>query len=123
VIAASAAMGAKLYIAGGASGHPTACPPFTYYNSLWVFDPQGGEYPRIRRCSRPSNDTVRLVWQGEPGRLCSVESSPEVAPQPRWPIVTLSAGATVLATNDVVEAMVTIPSTDKVRCFRVVEAD
>lgn len=41
VLAASASIGGKIYLAGGARGLPSLCPGGVYYDSLWVFDPHG----------------------------------------------------------------------------------
>ena len=117
-----ATIGGRIYVAGGASGNPYTRPGFTYYKSLWVFDPQGGVYPRILSVTRPSNDTVRLVWQGETNRLYSVETTLNPASR-NWVQFKLSTGATIQATNDVVEATGTVSPADMARFFRVIEAN
>ncbi|HRZ57800.1 MAG TPA: kelch repeat-containing protein [Candidatus Paceibacterota bacterium] len=121
LVAASVTMGGKIYVVGGASGAPYDCPTFTYYNSLWVFDPQGGEYPRIWSCSRPSNDTVRLVWQIEAeriGRRYGFQTKPNVV-NTMWGKV----GPTVQATNTIMETTLGVSPSDTARYYQVYEAN
>lgn len=43
--AASVAIGGKIYVVGGDSGHPDLCPGAVHGDNVWVFDPQGVPAP------------------------------------------------------------------------------
>jgi len=121
--AAYATIGGRIYIAGGGSGPPSLCPGAVIYNSLRVFDPEGGVAPYILSFTRQSDETVRLVWQGEAGRLYGVESASTLT-YPFWAPITLSNGnTTIRATKSVVEATGTVAPPHQARFFRVSEAD
>ncbi len=121
--AAAATIDGKVYIIGGANLDPGVYSKVALYDSLWVFDPQGGVTPQIVNVDIESTNQVRLVWQGEAGRLYGVESTPDPAKGP-WTRRVLSTGATtVLATNASVEASCTIPPADPKRFFRALEAN
>jgi len=73
----------------------------------------------LRRCE--STNHIRLAWQGEPGILYGVRSTPNVATGP-WIRNTFSTGTnSVLATNALVEATCLMPTADANRFFRVLE--
>jgi N-acetylneuraminic acid mutarotase len=121
--AAAASTGGLIYHAGGASGDPGNYPGAVYYRDLWVFDPQGGVFPQVLSVTRESPSAVRLRWQGEAGLRYGVQSRANVA-SGIWTRSVFSTGTNaILATNVVVEATVTVPSTDTQRFFRVLEAD
>jgi N-acetylneuraminic acid mutarotase len=121
--AAAASIGGKVYLTGGASGDPGNYPGAVYYDSLWVFDPQGGVTPRLLSLNRESLDRVRLAWRGEAGRLYGVQSTPNLATVV-WPRLQFSTGTnSILATNGLVEATCAVPSGDTQRFFRVLEAN
>lgn len=121
LIPAYATIGGKIYVAGGASGSPV-CPGIIYYKSLWVYDPQGGVAPYLLSVTREANDTVRLVWQGEAGRLYGVKTTLNPVKGP-WQVFHLSTGTTILATDAVVEATGTFAAEDAAQYFRAFEAD
>jgi N-acetylneuraminic acid mutarotase len=121
--AASATIGGKIYHSGGASADPTLHPDAVYYDSLWVFDPQGGVAPELLSVTRESPTSVRLSWQGEPGRLYGVKSAPDVVRGP-WTRLSFPTGTnSILATNEVVEAICPVPSADPARFFEILEAN
>jgi N-acetylneuraminic acid mutarotase len=121
--AAAATIDGKIYHTGGASGDPGSYPGAVYYDSLWVFDPQGGLAPQILTLTRESPNSVGLTWQGEAGRLYGVESKPHLATGP-WARVSFSTGTnSVLATNALIEASCTVPVADPKRFFRVLEVN
>jgi len=96
--------------------------PVVSYNSLWVFDPQGGVAPQILGLTLGSTNSVRLAWQGETGRLYGVESTHDPVKGP-WTRIALSTGSTVTATNALVESSCRIPPADTNRFFRILEAN
>jgi len=121
--AAFATINGKIYVVGGASGATPSCAGAVISKNLWVFDPQGGVMPRILSVAREPNDTVRLVWRGEKGRLYGVKSRAHVA-KGAWVNFRLSDGSmTIRATSDTVEATGTVPAADTARFLRVYEAD
>jgi hypothetical protein len=122
--AACATIDGKIYHTGGANQDPYLRPDgAVYYNSLWVFDPQGGVTPQLLRLTLGSTNTVRLTWQGEAGRLYAVQSRPDLA-RGSWARVVFSTGTnSILATNALVEAGCSIPAGDTNRFFRVLEAN
>lgn len=121
--AAAVTVDGKIYLAGGFSGNPFAGSGAVYYNSLRVFDPQGGVYPRILSLSRPSSDTVRLAWQGEAGRRYGVESA-FGSIHGTWTRLRFPDGSlTIQPVDTSVETTLTVPPTAGARYFRVVEAD
>ena len=122
--AACATIDGKIYHSGGANQDPIVHPVgAVYYDSLWVFDPQGGVTPRLLSLNRESPNRVRLAWQGEAGRLYGVQSTPNLAAVV-WPRLQFSTGTnSILATNALVEAICPVPSGDTQRFFRAIEAD
>ena len=87
-----------------------------------MFDPQGGVAPQLLSLTLESTNSVRLVWQGEAGRLYGVQSTVNVTGP--WTRINFSSGTnTILATNALVEASCTVPSADTSRFFRVIEAN
>jgi len=122
--AACATIDGKIYHSGGANQDPIVRPVgAVYYDTLWVFDPQGGVTPQLLSLNRESPDRVRLAWQGEAGRLYGVQSTPNLAAVV-WPRLQLSTGTnSILATNELVEATGIVPSGDTQRFFRVLEAN
>ncbi|MHC1766716.1 MAG: Kelch repeat-containing protein [Verrucomicrobiia bacterium] len=117
VVAASATMDGKIYVVGGASGSPFDCPTFTYYDSLWVFDPQGGEYPRIQSFAPEANNTFQLVWQADVGRLYGIQDTRDLVKGP-WRFIN-----SIRATNELMQVHYAAPPGDAVRFFRVCEKD
>ncbi len=104
----------KVYLAAGLTGaHPE---PGT---SLSVFDPQGGVMPWIISGNFTSLNSFHLVWQGEAGIAYGVESR-TAADSGSWTRMMLPSGATVTATNGIVETTCTV-SRDAKRFFRVYE--
>jgi N-acetylneuraminic acid mutarotase len=122
--AACATIDGEIYHSGGANQDPVVHPfGAAYYDSLWVFDPQGGVPPQISSLTIESTNSVRLAWEGEAGRLYGVASRLDVA-KGLWTRLMLSTGTnTILATNASVEATCTVPSTDPKRFFQVLEAN
>jgi hypothetical protein len=122
--AAAATINGKIYHSGGANQDPIIRPVgAVYYDSLWVFDPQGGVTPQISGLTIESLNSVRLAWQGEAGRLYGVKSTPNAAKGP-WARVIFSTGTnSILATNALVEATWAVPSGDTQRFFQVLEAN
>ena len=122
--AACATIDGKIYHSGGANHDPVVHPlGAAYYDSLWVFDPQGGVAPQILALTLEATNSVRLTWQGEAGRLYGIESRLDLA-KGSWARLVLSTGTnTILATNALVEAICPVPSTDTRRFFRVLEAN
>ena len=122
--AATATIDGKIYHSGGANQDPVMRPVgAVYYDSLWVFDPQGGVTPQLLSLNRESPDRVRLAWQGEAGRLYGVESKLNLATG-TWTRINFSTGSnSILATNELVEATCPVPSADTSRFFRVLEAN
>ena len=111
----------KVYLAGGVSKEPVVNPNAVYYQTVDVFDPQGGVTPQILSLACESTNRVRLAWQGEAGQRYGVESRPNVANGP-WTRNTFSTGTnSVLATNGLVEATCLVPTADTNRFFRVLE--
>jgi len=120
--AAAATIDGKIYITGGANSDPGVYDPIAVYNSLWVFDPQGGVAPQIQSLTVEGANSVRLAWQGEAGRLYGAESAQN--PKGPWTRLVLSTGTTtILATNASVEATCNISTTVQKRFFRVLEAN
>jgi N-acetylneuraminic acid mutarotase len=122
--AACATIDGKIYHSGGANQDPVVHPVGAlYYDSLWVFDPQGGIAPQFQSLTLQGADSVRLAWQGEAGRLYGVESTVNPAKGP-WARRLLSTGTTtILATNASVETTCNMPPADPKRFFRVLEAN
>jgi N-acetylneuraminic acid mutarotase len=120
--AAAATIDGKIYITGGANRDLGVYNSNVLYSNLWVFDPQGGVAPQILALTLESTNRVRLVWQGEAGRLYGIESTQNPATGP-WARVTLSTGTTILATNGLVAATGTMPPANPQRFFRVLEAN
>jgi N-acetylneuraminic acid mutarotase len=123
--AACATINGKIYHSGGANQDPFVHPVGAfYYDSLWVFDPQGGVIPQFLGLNRESPDRVRLAWQGEAGRLYGVKSTVNLANPSSWAPVMFSTGTnSILATNELVEATCPVPSGDTQRFFQVLEAN
>jgi N-acetylneuraminic acid mutarotase len=111
----------KVYLAAGVNKEPVVNTGVVYYNTLDVFDPQGGVMPQILSLACESTNRVRLSWQGEAGILYGVQSRPNLA-SGSWTRNTFSTGTnSVLATNALVEATCVVPTADTNRFFRVLE--
>jgi hypothetical protein len=121
--AACAAIDGRIYLAGGADKSPPIYSDAVIYDNLWVFDPQGGVAPQFLSLTRESPSSVRLLWQGEAGRLYGVQSKPHLTSGLWLPFVLSTGTNVILATNDVVEATGAVPATDTQRFFRVLEAN
>lgn len=121
---ACAAIDGKIYLAGGANQDPYKYPVgAAYYDSLWVFDPQGGMTPQVSGFTFESINRIRVEWKGEAGRLYGVQSTSNLLKGP-WTDFTFSSGTNrILATNEMIEATGTLPVEDSQRFFRVFEAD
>jgi hypothetical protein len=89
---------------------------------LWVFDPQSGVAPQCLSLIFANTNTVRLVWKGEAGRLYGVQTTPDPVKGP-WTQINLTAGNTILATNEEVEVHYTVPPEATRRFFRIFEAN
>lgn len=120
--AACGVIGGKVYLAGGVSKEPIMNPSAIFYQTLDVFDPQGGVTPQIISATLESLDWLRLVWQAEAGFKYGVEFSTEVVTN-RWTRVTLPTGSTVLATNALVETSCLVARGEPRRFYRVIEAN
>ncbi|MEK7675976.1 MAG: kelch repeat-containing protein [Verrucomicrobiota bacterium] len=121
--AACATIAGKIYHSGGVNQDPIVRPAgAVYYDTLWVFDSQGGVTPQLLSLNRESPDRVRLAWQGEAGRLYGVQSTLNPVKGP-WTRLNLPLTNTILATNELVEATCPVPSADTNRFFRVLEAN
>ncbi|MHC1765130.1 MAG: Kelch repeat-containing protein [Verrucomicrobiia bacterium] len=121
--AACATIDGKIYIAGGIKANPNVETDAIDLSSTLMFDPHGGMAPQLQSVTHESADHVRLVWQGEAGRLYGVESAPDLA-QGLWSRFMFSTDTScILATNALVEATCTVPAADTARFFRVLEAD
>ncbi len=112
----------KVYLAAGVSKEPVVNPDVAFYQSLDVFDPQGGVTPQILSLACETANQVRLVWQGDAGIAYGVESRPNVASGP-WTRMMLPTGTSVLATNGLVETTCTVPAGEVKRFFRVLESN
>jgi N-acetylneuraminic acid mutarotase len=111
----------KVYLAAGVNKEPVVNTGVVYYNTVDVFDPQGGVMPQILSLACESTNRVRLSWQGEAGILYGVQSRPNLA-SGSWTRNTFSTGTnSVLATNPLVEATCVVPTADTNRFFRVLE--
>ena len=120
--AAAATIDGKIYVADGLSADPL-CGKAVAYNSLWVFDPQGGVAPQCVTLTAESTNQVRLVWKGEAGRLYGVESTLNIATGP-WRRALFSTGTnSIVATNALVEANCEVSPADTNRFFRIIEAN
>ena len=122
--AACATIGGKIYLSGGANQDPIKHPVgAVYYDSLWVFDPQGGVTPKIKSLTIENTNSVRLVRQGEPGRLYGVQSTVDLA-KGQWTWVNFSTATnSILATNALVEATCAASPADPKRFFQILEAN
>jgi hypothetical protein len=121
--AAAATIDGLIYHTGGASGDPGNYPGAVYYDRLWVFDPSGGVFPRLRSVVPAGRTSVRLNWQGEAGLRYSIQLTTDVA-SGNWATSLFSTGTNaILATNDMVEATVSVPASDAQRFFRALEAE
>ncbi len=112
--AACATINGKIYIAGGINANPT----LVVYSSTLVFDPHGGVAPQISALTLESNNSIRLAWQGEVGLHYRVQSKVDLATGP-WTFVS----SRILATNALVEATCTVPTTNAQRFLRILETN
>lgn len=120
--AASAVIGGKLYVAGGASGASPQCPNAVTRSSVWVYTPERAEAPAILHLSLQSGDRIRVAWRGQVGRRYGLETAIGLHPGP-WARCATSEGTTILAAATVVEVTVLVSPADSVRFFRVILAD
>jgi N-acetylneuraminic acid mutarotase len=120
--AAAVTIDGKIYMTGGCSGDPTVYSTVVMYSNVWMFDPH---LPRCVSLTIQSPNSVRLVWQGEAGQAYGVKSRADVATG-TWSQtqVTFSTGTnSILATNALIEATFTFPTTDATGFFEVIEDD
>jgi N-acetylneuraminic acid mutarotase len=111
----------KICLAAGASKEPLVNPDAVFYKILDLFDPQGGVTSQIRSGTLVNSNSFRLVWQAEAGIRYGVESSTRLTNG--WTRGTFLTGSSILATNEIVEAVCRVPSGEAKRFFRVVEAN
>lgn len=116
--AASAVIDGKTYVVGGMTGYPPDCPGGVFGKALWVYTPERAEAPRLQHLSLESGDRIRVVWRGQIGRRYGIETASRLEPG-AWARCSTSEGATILATEAVVEATVPVSSAERVRFFRV----
>jgi hypothetical protein len=123
LLAAAATIDGKIYLTGGGNADLGVYANNVLYDTLWVFDPQGGVAPQLLSLNRDTADSARLAWQGEAGRLYGVQSTLNPATG-LWTRVSFTTGTnSILATNALVEATCAVPSADTSRFFRVLEAN
>lgn len=119
---ASAMIDGKIYLAGGVSQEPVLNPDAVFYEILDVFDPLGGVTPEFQSAAVEASDRLRLTWRGEAGTPYGVRSTSDVA-QGAWTSNMFAAGgATLVATNTLVEATIVVSPTNTTRFFRVIDA-
>jgi len=120
--AACGVIGGKVYLAGGVSKEPIVNPNAIFYETVDVFDPQGGVTPQILTATLESSGNFRLVWEAEAGFKYGVESSPDILAD-HWTRVTLPTGSTMTATNDLAETSCLVSPGEPRRFYRVLEAN
>jgi hypothetical protein len=115
VLSPCAAIDGRIYIAAGVSREPLVNPVHEFYVFNDVFDPSGGVSPLITELNRMGPSSFRLAWQAEPGIRYGIETNSQTSG--RW----MPTGITVLASNNVAEAIYSNNDADARRFFRVFE--